>query len=148
MGIQELRQFLKKHNIQSSINSHAELLELMQKESLTALVDTGNWYSIIKRCHGQIESIFRQFNPLLHQDFIYFLDHPETVSIQKNDTQTKRRMIKEQGYLQCNELLNEIKNSKKNNKRIFKKFKKLYSKNYPITIDCINDFNRNLFLKG
>ena len=135
MGIQGLRQFLKKHNIPSSINSHADLLELMQNESLTALVDTGNWYSIIKRCHGQIELIFRQFNSLLHQDFIYFLDHPETVSFQKNDTQTNRLMIKEQGYLQCDELLKEIQNSKKNNKQIFKKVKKLYSKNYPITIN-------------
>ena len=40
MGIQGLRQFLKKHNIQSSINSHADLLELMQKETGLELLPT------------------------------------------------------------------------------------------------------------
>ncbi len=32
----------------------------------------------------------------------------------------------------------------KNNKKIFKKVKKLYSKNYPITIDCINNLLKKL----
>jgi hypothetical protein len=65
MEIQRLRQFLKKHNLQSSINSNADLLELTQKESLTrkntALVDTGNCRLEAFSAHYENESSHEWF---------------------------------------------------------------------------------------